>query len=142
MSQGSGSNIWMDVLKSIYSYTGVETKEAQPIFILPRDTVRSFLHEKIDLIGIQSRVLGLAGVEVTLIAALTTASFQDFFGIKGNLIQGTFVAFSVIFGLLLTRDIARWWHCRDALQVDSLANDLGSRGSIIRGPSPKDSIET
>ncbi len=140
-NNGHGIDLGMEFLKSIYMGTGVDTKEAQPIYILPRDTVRTFLHEKIGLFGIQSRVLGLAGVEITLLASLATASFTDFLGIKGNVIKGTFIAFSVIFGVLLIKDLIKWWRCKDEMDVDALAENLGSRGSIIPGVAPKAKIE-
>jgi hypothetical protein len=125
-------DIGMEYLKGIYTNTDIETKEAQPIFILQRDTVRTFLHEKIEDLGLSARVLGYIGIEITLLAALVTTTFNDWLGLKGNVIEGVFIAFFVIIGILVVKDGVVLFKNKDKLTVDELTQDLGIRGSIIR----------
>lgn len=125
-------DIGMEYLKGIYTNTDIETKEAQPIYILQRDTVRTFLHEKIEALGLSTKVLGYVGIEITLIASLVTASFNDWMGLKGSVIEGAFVTFSIIVAALIIKDGTCWLKNRNKLSVDVLAEDLGGRGSIIK----------
>ena len=131
-----GIDIGMEFLKNIYTNTDIETKEAQPIFMIHRDTVKSFLHEKIAYFGIYNRVVGYIGIEISLVISLLTASFTDTLGIKGTLIQGIFVVFALIFGCLAVKDGLYLIKNRKKITVDELTNELGSRGSIIK-PSEK-----
>lgn len=141
MTNGNGIDIGMEYLKGIYTNTDIETKEAQPIYILQRDTVRTFLHEKIEAFGLAARVLGYVGIEITLVASLVTASFNDWMGIKGHVIEGTFVAFAFVIAILILKDGACWIKNRVSLSVDALAEDLGGRGSVIK-PSGKQQLTT
>ena len=127
-----GIDIGMEYFKGIYTNTDIETKEAPPIFMLQRDTVKTFLHEKIGLFGLSSRFLGYIGIEITLIVSLITATFNDWLGLKGNVIEGTFVAFALIIGVIILRDGICCIKTRGKLSVDDLTQDLGSRGSIIK----------
>jgi hypothetical protein len=127
-----GIDIGMEYMKGIYTNTNVETKEAQPIYILQRDSVRTFLHEKIELLGLSARLMGYLGILLTLIATLATAEFTDFLGLKGPVVNGTFVAFTLIVAVLAIRESITWYKSKSKLDVDSLAEDLGNRGSIIR----------
>lgn len=129
-----GIDIGMEYLKNLYSGTDLETKEAQPIYILYRDTIRTFLHEKIEEFGLSARFLGFLGIEISIITTLFTATFNDFLKIKANIIQGTFVAFAIIFALLIFKDIKCWWCNKENLTVDELAKELGQRGTIIKPP--------
>lgn len=130
-------NIGASLLTDLYEEATVETKDPQPIYVLQRDTIRSFLHEKLGLFGLRERVLAWAGIELTLVASLVTADFRGFMGLSGPVVQGGFYVFAVIVGILLASD---GWKClsiRKACTVDALTSDLGLRGSEIR-PKRKD----
>ncbi|UNU87929.1 hypothetical protein [Aeromonas dhakensis] len=132
MSNKAGIDIGMEYMKGIYNNTNVETKEAQPIYILQRDSVRTFLHEKIELIGLSAKVMGYVGVFITLIATLATAEFTDVLGLKGPVVNGAFVTFTIIIAVVTLREGCAWYKSKSKLDVDSLTEDLGNRGSIIR----------
>lgn len=134
-------DIGREFMRGIYTNTDIETKEAQPIYILQRDTVKTFLHEKIEAFGVADRVLGYVGIEITLIASLVTASFNDWWGLKGNIIEGTFIAFAIIVAVLIIKDGICCLKNRGNFSVDVLAEDLGGRGSIIK-PSGKQQLTT
>ena len=133
-----GIDIGMEYLKNLYTNTNIETKEAQPIYILYRDTIRTFLHETIQILGLQGRLLGLVGIEITIVASLVTATFTDWNGIKGSLIQGTFFAFAIIFGIWTIKDFILWLMTTKKFSVDSLVDKLAARGSVIKANSEKD----
>ena len=125
-------DIGAEVAKGIYSNVKFEHREVQPIYVLHRDTIRTFLHEKLGLFEQQGKLLGLFGIEVSLIASLVTATFNDWKGIKGNVIEASFLVFSLICGYYTVRESIRWLRYRDTLSVDTLSNELGGRGSVIQ----------
>jgi len=133
-----GIDIGMEYLKNLYTNTNIETKEAQPIYILYRDTIRTFLHETIQTLGLQGRLLGLIGIEITIVASLVTATFTDWHNIKGSLIQGTFIAFAIIFGVWIIKDFILWLMTWKKCNVDSLVDELAVRGSVIKASPEKD----
>jgi hypothetical protein len=122
-------------------YTDVEliTEDPQPIYILYRDTIKSFIQEKIDILGIQAKAFGLLGIEVTIITTLLTAKFEDFGLIKANIFQGTFIAFSIILGFYIIVSIKDWWKNRKLISIDYMINELGRRGSML-DPKKKSEI--
>ena len=125
-------NIGAEFARSIYSDVKFEHREVQPIFVLHRDTIRTFLHEKLSLFQQQGKFLGLLGIEVSLIVSLVTATFNDWKGIKGSVIEASFFVFSIRCGYYTLRESIRWFGNRNSLSVDSLSNELGGRGSVIR----------
>jgi hypothetical protein len=133
-----GIDIGMEYLKGIYTNADMETKEVQPIYILQRDTIRTFLHESLEKFGLSSRLLGYFGIEITLFISLFTASFNDWLGLKGNDIKGTFVAFTIIIGIIIIKNCFIWYKNFNKLSVDELAKELGSRGTIIKSGKKED----
>ena len=125
-------NIGETITKSIYSNVKFEHLEVQPIYVLHRDTIQTFLHEKLGLFEQQGKLLGLLGIEVSLIASLVTATFNDWKGIKGNVIEASFLVFSLICGYSIVRESIRWLKYRVTLNVDKLSTELGGRGSVIQ----------
>lgn len=138
-SEKPSIDVGVEVAQGIYANAKFETREVQPIYLLHRDTVRTFLHEKISVFSQQGRLLGLAGVEVSLVAALFTATFNDWHGIHGSLIEACFFVCSVIFGIWCIVELVRWLKVRSSLNVDALTNDLGKRGSVIQ-PDTKGAV--
>ena len=130
-------DIGMEFIKDLYTGTNLETKDAQPFYILQRDTIRTFLHEKIGEFGISARLLGYLGVEVSIVIALATATFDDFYIFKAHHVQGTFCSFAFIFGFLILKDFKFWYSNKDNMTVDKLAENLGQRGTILK-PSSKE----
>ena len=131
-SEKPSIDIGAEITKGIsYNATFVH-RDVQPIYVLHRDTIRTFLHEKLDLFDQQGKLLGLLGIEVSLIASLVTATFNDWKGIKGNVIEASFLVFSLICGCYTVREAIRWLKYRDTLSVDALSNELGGRGSVIQ----------
>lgn len=136
-NEKSDVNIGLEYVKNIYTDTSIETMEAQPIYILHRDTIKSFIHEKVNLFGLEGKILGLLGIEVTIITTLLTATFNDWdvIGgrvIKGSDIRGTFNAFAIIFFIWTIYEVWNWVRHSSDLDVDSLVSNLGSRGSVIK----------
>ncbi|HEU0188414.1 MAG TPA: hypothetical protein VFQ97_00285, partial [Gallionella sp.] len=81
-NEKNGIDIGAQFASGIYSNAKLVTNEVQPYFILHKDTIKTFLHEKIELLASQGKLLGLIGIEVSLIASLVTATFNDWHGIK------------------------------------------------------------
>ena len=127
----NGSNIGLEYYKNLYKNTKVKTRDPQPIYILARDTIRTFLHEKKDLLGLRARVLGLIGIEITLISALATAQFSSFWKLGSHIVLGLFTAFTLIVGLCILASVLTWIRHFSDTNIDSLADDLGSRGTEI-----------
>ena len=132
MENNNSSNLGLDYLKGLYTNTTLVTKEPQPFYILARDTIKAFLHEKLNLLNKKSLFLTYLGVEVTIIAALLTSSFKDFWFVKANIVQGTFVAFSIIFGFFTIKSGISSLKYLNSLKVDNLTKELGEKGTIIR----------
>ena len=126
------SNIGTEYIKELYANSTLETEYPQPIFIVYRDTVKTFLHEKKEIVSIQSRFWGFVGIELSVVIALITCNtFTDIWFIKGTVIQGTFVAFSVIFGCFILIQLKKWLFNIKKLNIDKLSDDLGKRGTIL-----------
>ena len=125
-------NIGIAFVKELYTDCKLETNEPQSIYLLYRDTIKTFLHEKVSLLALDAKIFGLIGIEISILVSLLTAKFEDFWIIKGNLIFGTFFAFLIILGVFIAIDAKNWWKARKALSVDALTDDLGARGSIIK----------
>ena len=132
------SNIGLEFIKNLYTDTTLETKEPQPFYILQRDTIRTFLHEKIDLLRIQAKFIGLIGIELTLIISLLTTTFKDIWKINANIIQGLFIAFALIIVVYLAKSFTKWLGVYKTLNVDWLSKDLGERGTIIKSAKKKE----
>jgi len=126
-----GVNIGLEYVKGLNKEASIETEDPQPIYILPRDTIKAFLHETAALLTVPGRLLGLLGVEVTLVASLLTATFRDFFWIKGDTLKGFFIAAAVLVAALVAADLVRIVKNWGAYSVDALTKNLGSRGSRI-----------
>ena len=131
-SEKPSIDIVAEITKGIYNNAKFEHREVQPIYVLHRDTVQTFLHEKLGLFEQQGKLLGLWGIEVSLIASLVTATFNDWLGIKGAVIEASFWVVSIICGYHIVRESIRWLKYRDTLSVNTLSNELGGRGSVIR----------
>jgi len=127
----TGITVGDDVIRSLYSNFDLAVQEPQPLLVLHRDTVRSFLHEKLSILVSESRLLAYFGIEASLISALATSTFSDLWVIKATLIQGTFSAFSIIIGLLLIRELWRWWHDARGMTPNTLTDELSQRGALI-----------
>ena len=143
-SPPTGTNIGTEVVQELYAVSELQTAKPQPIYLLHRDTISTFIHEKMALFGLDARILGVGGIELSLVAALCTAEFQDRWILKAALIQALFITFAVVLAAFLLRDVNRWLQCRKELNVDSLTTDLGSRGSAIEPkivPASHDSSE-
>lgn len=125
-------DIGAEVAQGIYANATFEAQEVQPLFVLHRDTVKSYFHEKRTQFDEQGKLLGYLGVEITLVATLLTATFNDQYGMKGTLIQAVFFVFSIIFGLLLVASLVNWRKHKETLTVENMVDDLGKRGSIIK----------
>jgi len=122
---------------NLYGKAKFDAGEVPPYFMLHKDTIRTFLHEKMELLGAEGRLLGLWGIELALVAALLTSTFKDFGGLKGDTIGGVFIVFSIITGWMILRDTISWWRTRSKCSVDHLADELGRRGAAIRPEVPK-----
>jgi hypothetical protein len=120
--------------QGLYANAKFELGEVQPIHVLHRDTIRTFLHEKLSAFGKQGRLLGIFGIEISVVATLVTATFNEWHGISGAYIGATFFVCSVIFGVWCAVDFVVWCAGKTALDVDSLTDDLGARGVTIQPP--------
>jgi len=128
-----------DVVKRLYNDYDFVVEESQPVFVLQKDTIKAFLHEKAGVIAAEARCLAYLGIELSIFAALATATFQDFWVFKGPTVQGTFVAFSIIFGVLVAREGWRWFCGGRTATPEKLTDELGARGAKI---TPKKKNET
>lgn len=131
-SEKAPIDIGAEVAKGMYSDVTFERHEVQPIYVLHRDTIRTFLHEKLSLFEQKGKLLGLLGIEVSLVAAQVTATFNDWLGIKGTFIASTFFVLTLVCGFFTLKEAAAWWNQRGSLGVDQLSDELGNRGSVIR----------
>lgn len=136
-----GSNIGHDVLNNMYTNMSMETKDPQPLFILYRDTIRTFLHEKSGVLGAEGRVLGFFGVELTLIATLVTCTFNNFIGIDGAVIEGAFLTFAIIIGFYLLKEVRNLILLLNRNGINEMVDELGGRGSIIRSVDALQKVE-
>lgn len=122
-------NIAYDYVTNLYRNTTVVTDDPQPLFVLPRDTIRTFLHEKMSLFGIQSKLAGLVGVAVAIgVALATTEKWRGLWLIDGSVVQAAFILCFLGVALVTLITANRWRRERQNLNVDSLTDDLGSRG--------------
>lgn len=124
-------DIGAEFAKGIYSNAKLVTNEVQPYFILHKDTIRTFLHEKVALLASQGKLLGLIGIEVSLIASLVTATFNEWHGIKGPTIEAAFFLSTVIAGVLTVKEFLLWLQSKSSCTVDALTIELGKRGAVI-----------
>lgn len=129
--RSQGLSVADDVVKQLYSGCDLTVQERQPVYLLHRDTIRAFLHEKFGHIAAESRCLAFLGIEISLVATLLTATFQDVGWLKGPVIQGTFIAFAIIVGILLAREAKRRVWGGEWVSPESLATELGARGAVI-----------
>lgn len=120
------------VANGIYSDVKIVHNQVQPFFILHKDSIRNFFHEKYRIFEMQGRLLGLVGITLSLIASLLTATFNDWHGIKGSLIEACFVVSTVISTLFTLKDFSDWWKNKGNMSVDQLSDELGRRGSVIQ----------
>jgi len=134
------SNIALDVLTNVYQNTTLQTGAPQPFYILHRDTIRNFLHEKMGVFGLQARALGLLGIEASLIVALATATFHDLWFLKGDVIGAAFVIAAIIIAILLLTDMVALWRTRKERSVDVLTDQLGKQGTSI-APTPLSGLD-
>ena len=120
--------------KNIYSNAKFIANDVQPYFVLHKDTVCSFLHEKRDVLSSEGKLLGLLGIEASLIAALLTATFNDWHGIKGDTIEASFFISTLVFGYFVVREFIVWVSSVRTRSIDALTTELGKRGAVIEVP--------
>lgn len=132
MASRSGIDIGTAVAKGMYSNVTFEHQEVQPIYVIHRDTVKAFFHETKHRLSQEGRILGILGIELSLLASLLTATFNDWHGVRAPLIEASFLVLSVLFGGYLVLDLIRWLHSGGKVRVDALTEELGKRGSVIR----------
>ncbi|MBF0564441.1 MAG: hypothetical protein HQK89_04295 [Nitrospirae bacterium] len=119
-----------EFLKNIYINPITERKEAQPMYLLYRYTIRTFFYETKQTLEIQGRLFGLVGIEVSIIISLVATKFEDFHGIKGDLIQGIFYCLAFIFGGWAIKDFIPWYKTREKRNVNFLVDELANRGIL------------
>lgn len=134
-------NIGAEFAQSLYADAKLVTNEVQPYYLLHKDTIRNFLHEKIEILNNRGQVIAYGGIEVSIVATIFTATFNDWHGIKGSIIEGSFFLSSFIFGLLTIIAGFRWISTLKGSSVNALTDELGQRGVIIASnkcptPSP------
>lgn len=134
--------IGLEFVKELYLDCKLEPNEPQPIFLIYKDTIKTFLHEKIGHLALNAKILGLIGIEISILAALFTATFNDVWQIKGEMIQALFIVLFFVLGFFLARDFKRWWQNRNSLTVDALTDELGRRASIIKSSGRPTTTET
>ena len=117
---------------SIYSDTQLEHKDVQPIYILQRDTIRSFFYEKISDMSSESQFYCYLGIAITLLATVITATFTDIWIVKAELIKSTFLILTIYFIIKLIISGIKWIKTRNSNSPSALTDELGSRGSIIK----------
>ncbi|MFH1872791.1 MAG: hypothetical protein ABIK82_16420 [Pseudomonadota bacterium] len=128
-------DVGAEFAKGIYSNAKLVTNEVQPYFILHKDTIRTFLHEKMALLASQGKLLGLIGIEISLIASLVTATFNEWHGIKGPTIEAAFFLSTIAFGILSVKEFLLWMKSQSSCTVDALTTELGKRGAVIESKS-------
>lgn len=131
-SEDKKGKIGTEVINNLYTSPRLMVADAQPHFILHRDTLRAFLFEKLGIFGLRERILGWIGVEVSVVATLTTTTFHDWHGISANVIQAVFLVVGAIIGVLFMVDCLRVVRNWSSLSVDALTDDLGGRGAILK----------
>ena len=127
-------NVGSEYVKKVYAGSNLETEKAQPIYILYKDTIKSFLYEKQNQFGLTSKLLGFLGIEITIITTLFTATFKDFEYVEGKTIQGFFIALFMIFGFFILKDGFFWIKNKRKNDPENMTQELGKRGSIIKSP--------
>lgn len=127
-----GIDIGTAVANGIYANVTFEHQEVQPIYVIHRDTVKAFFHETKHRLSQEGKLLGILGIELSLIVSLVTATFNPWLGLKGEVIEASFFVLSVIFGVFLILETVSWLANGGKVKIDALTDELGKRGSIIR----------
>jgi hypothetical protein len=140
-TQSSGPRIASDVVGHIYSDADVVVQESQVLFVLHKDTIKTFLHEKLSVVAAESRFLAYIGIELTLVGALISSDFKDTLFMSAALIKGLFLAFSFIVGAAGIINFVRFRKNARCCTPDKLTEELGKRGSIIVPPSRGTTIQ-
>lgn len=129
-------HIGLDYLTDIYTDSEIETENPQPLYILYKDTIKTFLYEKLDDLKKGGLVWGYIGAEITIIATLLTTEPSGVWIISGKTIKGVFLALALLLGFLiwLSRNHISW--PKSEATMEDLVCELGRRGTIIK-PSKK-----
>jgi hypothetical protein len=123
--------------KGIYADAKLVLNDVQPIYLLHRDTIRNFLREKRELFGLEAKLLGYFGIELSLLITILTSTFHDWGGINSRVIEAIFYVTSVFFGVKIIFDGYKWYKEKNGLDIDFLSNELGARGSATIQPIKK-----
>ena len=132
MSGPQKPNIGLDYVTNIYSDAEIETENPQPLYILHKDTIKSFLSEKMDELNKTGLLWGYIGIELTIAITLLTTDVKGIWLISGQLIKGTLVAFSGIVGFLIVKNIEHIKNPKNEVKMESLVCELGKRGTIVK----------
>jgi hypothetical protein len=131
MAENNG-NIGLEYVNTLYNEAELVTEEPQPIYILHKDTIKTFLHEKREVLSIFDRMLAIIGVLLTVIVTLFSATFNDFLGLPGNVMQGIFIVSTIFLSIWLLITIIKIIKNIKSISIDNLCKDLGKRGTIIK----------
>jgi len=133
-------NIGTAFLNNIYAEPKLVNENPRPFYIIHKDTCKTFLYEMKDKLSIFDRLLGVLGMEFTLIITLFTATFSDYKIIKADSIRGVFITFAIILGVYLIYLVFKNFTNINKLSVNQLCEELGNRSTIIE-PGRKAEID-
>ena len=133
-------NFGVTFLNSLFNNAKLVTKQPQPIYILHRDTIKTFMHEHRRLLSLTDRLLSLIGVEISIVLTLLTASFFVVFGIPSDTVKGIFISFAIGIGAWLLITLFQYLKERKNLSIDKIVDDLGKQGTVIQPNAETNSI--
>ncbi len=136
----SPNQIVSTITNQMYANTKFEHNETQPIYLLHRDTIRSFFHEKINLFGLAGKLSTSFGLFLSCGTTLLTSTFHETKWVKADLIENIFTILT--FGALIFSiyQSIKYLTTRNELTVNALTEDLSKRsiGSMTDKPETKE----
>lgn len=133
MSPKDSGSLGTDVIKSIYTNSENTEKNPQPLYIVHKDTMKSFLYENKNALSIVDRLLTVGVTFITIIITYFTSNFKDtkVFGLDGSQVKGVFLCLSIGFGVYLIYLIYTLFNTWNRRNVDGLCEILEKRVTVL-----------
>ena len=129
MSPKDSGSLGTDVIKSIYTNSENTEKNPQPLYIVHKDTMKSFLYENKNALSIVDRLLTVGVTFITII--ITYFKDTNVFGLDGSQVKGVFLCLSIGFGVYLIYLIYTLFNTWNRRNVDGLCEILEKRVTVL-----------
>jgi hypothetical protein len=95
------SRIGTAVVSDLYANVTFEkgNTDVDVYFVTHKQSVKAYLLEKREILGLNGKLLGVAGIEITIVLSILSGTFQEVAGVKPETVKGIFAGLAIAVGV-------------------------------------------